>query len=412
MGPRILRLAGALLGALVLACWGMGCGKSVGPAAADRADGCDAGPASDLGSAGDADARRQAPDAAHGDGDGSARPDRGVADSGQARRDVAGSSDGTAWLDVSGDLGRDGPGEDADGCVCREGPCCDGCRFRPAGTPCDESAATERGCAWGVRCGSDVGERRRARLCTGESAACDGALGDPGPWWKAEDCQAPAGCVAGGCAPTATCEGARCPAAACPLVEGVAGVCNVATGHCEYAFSPLTDEWVLLRPGTFEMGPAEDELDANPSWRDPRHPVTLTRPFLMRTTELTRREWLAVIGGDHLHPEVGEYPFLGASWWDSLAYCNRLSELEGLKPCYELVNCTRDSRRTPALRGARRARRVVVRVRGSAGARPRLPGLPAAYGSRVGVRLPLRQPDRALHGRHLARRPVRRAGAG
>jgi formylglycine-generating enzyme required for sulfatase activity len=123
-------------------------------------------------------------------------------------------------------------------------------------------------------------------------------------------------------------------------VEDHPGVCSLTTGHCEYDLSPDTDTWVLLTPGTFEMGPAENEIDTDASREDPRHEVTLTRPFLMRTTEITMREWAAVGGDAPGWSSRPENPKQFATWWDVLAWCNLLSEAEGLETCYELTNCT------------------------------------------------------------------------
>ena len=68
-------------------------------------------------------------------------------------------------------------------CECSEadGPCCDGCFFLPAGTVCEEGSGSlfcskpscpDGGCS--DRCGARPTEDRDARLCTGDSASCDG----------------------------------------------------------------------------------------------------------------------------------------------------------------------------------------------------------------------------------------------
>jgi formylglycine-generating enzyme required for sulfatase activity len=50
---------------------------------------------------------------------------------------------------------------------------------------------------------------------------------------------------------------------------------------------PLDSDFVLIKPGTFEMGDAK--------W-GPVHKVTLTRAFLMQKTEVTQAQWTAVMG--------------------------------------------------------------------------------------------------------------------
>lgn len=76
--------------------------------------------------------------------------------------------------------------------------------------------------------------------------------------------------------------------------------------------------------------------------------MTLTHDFALRQTELTQAEWMAVgfpnpsgqgKGGesDCIAPGC---PVGNVSWFEMLAYSNRLSELHGLPPCFALHGCT------------------------------------------------------------------------
>ena len=130
---------------------------------------------------------------------------------------------------------------------------------------------------------------------------------------------------------------------------------------------PVQDLWVRVCPGTFIMGSPGPECDegctcgtGDGECQDPRcelegcpgpeagryshetqHQVTLTRPFLMKATELTQAEWSAMTwdGGAVVDPSSysGDLrPVETVNWYEALAYCNWLSEQEGLEPCFEL----------------------------------------------------------------------------
>ncbi len=79
------------------------------------------------------------------------------------------------------------------GCSCRcetgDGPCCDGCSYLPAGTPCPGVPADqeEYGCPDGGLCGGDRKKRMGVPTCTGYGSTCEGetAWGD---WEAVESC--------------------------------------------------------------------------------------------------------------------------------------------------------------------------------------------------------------------------------
>lgn len=116
------------------------------------------------------------------DGAGLDASDRRDARDGGPDGPVRDASDGGAVAD-GGDAPADGRRFDGEGvdtgadvpCVCSAGPCCDGCRFRPAGTVCREAEVEERGCPWGLGCGSDVGVRTCSGTSTKPSTTSGGA---------------------------------------------------------------------------------------------------------------------------------------------------------------------------------------------------------------------------------------------
>lgn len=92
--------------------------------------------------------------------------------------------------------------------------------------------------------------------------------------------------------------------------------------------------YCAISPGTFEMGsPAgEPGRDTN----ELKHTVTLTRRFLILSTEVTQSMWTAVMGSN---PSIfagcgGECPVENVSWFMAVAFANRLSELANLPACY------------------------------------------------------------------------------
>ncbi len=88
-----------------------------------------------------------------------------------------------------------------------------------------------------------------------------------------------------------------------------------------------------LPAGTFVMGNTDGQGYADEM---PTRNVTLSA-FQIGVTEVTQGQWRSVMGS--VPSNVATFykplhPVVGVSWFDALVYCNRLSELEGLTPCY------------------------------------------------------------------------------
>lgn len=101
----------------------------------------------------------------------------------------------------------------------------------------------------------------------------------------------------------------------------------------------------LMRPamfrlptGRFWMGCRAEEPDCALDER-PQHEVELSIPFSLSQTEVTQSQFLEVMGynpseyRDSAHWR--DLPVENVSWKDIVLYCNRLSEKEGLHPCYD-----------------------------------------------------------------------------
>jgi len=106
-------------------------------------------------------------------------------------------------------------------------------------------------------------------------------------------------------------------------------------------------ELVQLPAGTFLMGSSsqyteyeieisEDEFVTLYTWERPVHAVTLDA-FKISSTEITQEQYKKVMG---VYPSkfAGflNLPVENVSWQDAVAFCNELSEMTGLQPCYDL----------------------------------------------------------------------------
>jgi sulfatase modifying factor 1 len=91
-------------------------------------------------------------------------------------------------------------------------------------------------------------------------------------------------------------------------------------------------EMIRIPSGTFMMGSPANESGRSDHER--QHKVTLSRGFWLGKTEVTQRQWKAVMG-ENPSKIIGEdRPVERVSWHDCLEFCNALSRLEGLTPAY------------------------------------------------------------------------------
>jgi len=80
-----------------------------------------------------------------------------------------------------------------------------------------------------------------------------------------------------------------------------------------------------IPPGTFLMG--------DPSSPEGQHQVTISKPFYMGTTPVTQGQYVAVMGYDETVVIPGkqrdEFPVQNVSWLMAVAFCEKLSKMEG-----------------------------------------------------------------------------------
>ena len=95
--------------------------------------------------------------------------------------------------------------------------------------------------------------------------------------------------------------------------------------------------------GSFVMGEVRSQAMAG---EFPQHQVTITRPFSLGVNEVTQREYLRLMGQNPSKFRESELqPVEQVTWFQAVAFCNRLSEREGRKPYYRIEGDT--DRRPP-----------------------------------------------------------------
>jgi len=96
-------------------------------------------------------------------------------------------------------------------------------------------------------------------------------------------------------------------------------------------------EWLRIEPGTYIYGSSPDTPCSGPYEQEIE--VTLTHPFLMATTELSQQQW-EDLDLNHSSWTPGESkPVTMINVYEAMVWCNKLSRLEGLEPCYDLDRC-------------------------------------------------------------------------
>ena len=105
---------------------------------------------------------------------------------------------------------------------------------------------------------------------------------------------------------------------------------------------------VRIEPGSFLMGSSQDQIDhlmrqfpdSKREWFDneqPQHTVKITRPFYLGTHQVTQGQYQAVMGNNPSDFKGSDdLPVESVSWFDAIAFCNRLSEREKRTPFYRI----------------------------------------------------------------------------
>jgi formylglycine-generating enzyme len=97
----------------------------------------------------------------------------------------------------------------------------------------------------------------------------------------------------------------------------------------------LSKQVNLLSANTFLMGALEEDVSAL-RLEKPRHPVTLTRDFLIGKYAVTQGLWERIMDSNPSRFKGASRPVEQVRWLDCVVFCNKLSKLEGLESAYTI----------------------------------------------------------------------------
>jgi serine/threonine protein kinase/formylglycine-generating enzyme required for sulfatase activity len=114
--------------------------------------------------------------------------------------------------------------------------------------------------------------------------------------------------------------------AAAPLRQTL----RIATGPGPRVATGIGLVLVRIAPATFAMGSPPSETGRSDN--ETQHRVTIAQPYWIGETEVTQKQWRAVMGakswGGDYERRGDAYPATSVSWHDAVAFCAKLTELE------------------------------------------------------------------------------------
>ena len=96
-------------------------------------------------------------------------------------------------------------------------------------------------------------------------------------------------------------------------------------------------QYTLIKGGTFQMGSPASEPERSSD--EIQHSVTV-RNFYMSKTEISQKEYQEIMGDNPSATKGDDLPVTNITWYDAVQYCNKLSQKEGLTPCYTVSSTT------------------------------------------------------------------------
>lgn len=96
-------------------------------------------------------------------------------------------------------------------------------------------------------------------------------------------------------------------------------------------------QYTLIKGGTFQMGSPESEPERSSD--EIQHSVTVG-DFYMSKTEISQKDYQEIMGVNPSATKGDDLPITNITWYDAVQYCNKLSQNEGLTPCYTISENT------------------------------------------------------------------------
>ena len=96
-------------------------------------------------------------------------------------------------------------------------------------------------------------------------------------------------------------------------------------------------QYTLIKGGTFQMGSPESEPERSSD--EIQHSVTVG-DFYMSKTEISQKEYQEIMDVNPSATKGDDLPVTNITWYDAVQYCNKLSQKEGLDPCYTISENT------------------------------------------------------------------------
>lgn len=104
-------------------------------------------------------------------------------------------------------------------------------------------------------------------------------------------------------------------------------------------------DYALVPAGTFQMGNTGKDFGFTDEF--PVHNVTISRDLLMSKYEITQKQYEIVMSFNPSSIQGQKLPVDQVTWFDAVGFCNKLSALEELEPCYTIdgtnVECNWDA---------------------------------------------------------------------
>ena len=130
------------------------------------------------------------------------------------------------------------------------------------------------------------------------------------------------------------CGGGTCPK--CASGKKCVAASDCSSGMCSGGVCQSTTPsgWTTIKAGTFKMGSPTGEKCRGSD--ETQHQVTLSNNFMIQSTEVTQAQFNAVMANkpSKFTSCGGTCPVEQVTWHEAVAYCNALSQKDGLTACY------------------------------------------------------------------------------